>query len=780
MGLLDAALWKASWIGVQVEPPAHLESDPSPLLRKRFNIQKPVKSARAYVTAKGIYELHLNGQRIGDDYFSPGWTDYSKRIQYQVHDVTDLLKPGDNAIGAMLASGWYCGHAGPFHRIWGKQPRFLSQLHIQFTDGSTQTIASDSTWQATLDGAIRSTDMLQGEHVDSRSFILGWSEASFDDSKWKPVDAVEPLDNAKLVCSPGPRVRAIQTLLPVAQTEPSPGVHVFDMGQNMVGVIRLKARGPAGTKITLRHAEVLNPDGTLYIANLRAAKCIDTFTLSGGEECLEPRFTFHGFRYIELTGCAEKPTMSDIAGVVLHSDMRPTGEFECSNPLVNQLQHNIVWGQKGNFLDVPTDCPQRDERLGWTGDGQVFARTACFNFDVAAFMTKWMIDVVDAQRENGCYTDVAPDIGLHRDAPSAWADAGIIVPWTIYLCYGDHRMLERHYPSMQRFIQYYKNRCPDLVFRGNTYGDWLNLDAYTSCDLIGTAFFAHSTELMSRIARVLGKDSDVQAYRELAQQVKDAFNREFVTPSGRVSSDTQTAYVLALAFDLLPMEKREAAVKLLRHDITEGGFGHAPLVNTRKGHLSTGFVGVKDLNPTLTRFGELDLAYQLLNNEDYPSWLYPVKHGATTIWERWDGWTEAKGFQDPGMNSFNHYAYGAIGQWLYATVAGIDIDPDQPGYKRILIQPLPGGGLTWARGQLDSMYGRISSHWIIENDIFRLKVTIPPNTTARMRISNPGGKPVREGNVPLERADGVRNIRHDRDATICEVAAGSYVFSVPR
>ena len=750
MGLLQRGNWQASWVHQPADQVKPLDQDheavmASPLLRRTFTLPEPPRRARAYATARGVYELRINGQRVGKDLFAPGWTDYSQRVRYQTYDITELLRQGDNTIGAILGTGWYCGHIAGWKKTYGDRPQLLVQLEIETDDSQIVAITSDEAWKVAT-GPVLGSDMLMGETYDARLEIPGWDQIGFDDTTWSPVEVVALCDDGPALEAPlGTRVRKITEITPRKITEPTPGVYVFDLGQNLVGHVRLKIKGEAGQIVTLRFAEVLNPDGTIYTENLRHAKATDHYILRGdkGGETWEPRFTFHGFRYVEVTGLKQTPALDLITGVVVHSDMPQTGSFECSHELLNQLQHNIEWGQRGNYLEVPTDCPQRDERLGWMGDAQVFAPTGCFNFEIAAFMGKWMTDVADAQRADGCFTDFAPDQkpALPKQDPPArrgspaWADAGVIVPWTIYQRYGDKRILEHHYDTMARYIDFVACESEDRIGPDFGYGDWLNHFAFTPLDLIATAFNAHSTDLMCRIAKVLGRDDDVQRFTALLGEIKAAFNRRFVTPDGRLVGDTQTAYILALRFNLLPQALRRKAVSRLVYDVHHGRSAEWPY-HERKGHVSCGFVGVSYINDALTDAGHLDLAYQLLLNEDYPSWLFPVKHGATTIWERWDGWTPDRGFQDPNMNSFNHYAYGAIGQWLYETVAGIR--PAQPGYKRIVIHPRPGGGLTYAKASYQSLYGLIESGWRLDGETFTLEVTIPPNTTAT--VTAPDGQ----------------------------------------
>jgi alpha-L-rhamnosidase len=733
MGLLTRDDWQAQWIGSRLIGGPQTTS-PCPFLRKPFTLQQPPQSARLYITALGLYEAYINGQKVGSDTLTPGWTDYHQRVQYQTYDVTELLSAGQNVLGVILGDGWYCGHVewGGRQR-YGDRPRLLAQLMVRLADGSHTVIASDGTWRTTA-GPLLESDLLMGESYDARLELPGWNTPDYDDARWLPVESFDDPGIA-LVASASPPVRSIQELQPIAEPREisswPKSKWVFDLGQNMVGRARLKISGEAGTTIKLRFAEVLNPDGTIYTANLRSARQTDHYTLRGsGEEIYEPRFTFHGFRYVELSGFAGTPDRNMITGIVLHTDLQPTGTFTCSNPLLNQLQHNITWGQKGNFVDVPTDCPQRDERLGWTGDAQVFVRTAAFNMNIAPMFTKWQQDIADAQFESGSVPCVVPNTGIiDADGGPAWADAVIICPWTLWLCYGDTRLLTRHYNSMARYVAYMVNTSKDLirahpaVDNWGGFGDWLSINAETPKDLIGTAFLAYDASLMAQIAAVLGKDEDTARYRRLFEDVRQAFQRRFVTADGLLAGATQTAYVLALHFDLLPEALRPAALENLIRDIEK-----------RDLHLSTGFVGSPYLPHVLSDNDHLDFAYRLLMQQSWPSWLYAVTQGATTIWERWDGWTHDKGFQDPSMNSFNHYAYGAIGAWLYAVTAGLNPDTAAPGYKHIILRPRPGANLTHAQVTYDSLYGRIVSVWSVENGVFDWRVVIPPNTSATLHI----------------------------------------------
>jgi alpha-L-rhamnosidase len=772
MGLLEPAEWVGDWIGSSlVGGPRTII--PVPFIRKEFSVAQPVVSARLYATALGLYEFEINGKRAGDDIFTPGWTDYLKRGQYQVYDVTECLQQGQNAIGAKLGDGWYCGFAGWQDRQRsGDRPKLLSQLEITFRDGKKLVIPSDSSWMTAV-GPILQSDLLMGESYDARLDFPGWSQPDFNDQKWRLVEIFQE-SRIGLVAQIGPTVKKQEELRPISapmeQKSWPVSQWIFDMGQNMVGWVRLKAKAAPGTTIRLRFGEILNPNGTLYTQNLRSALQTDYFTLLGsGDEIFEPHFTFHGFRYVEMSGYPGVPTKDMVTGIVLHSDMPVTGKFECSDPLINQLQHNIVWGQKGNFVDVPTDCPQRDERLGWTGDAQVFIKTAIFNMDVAAFFERYQQNLADAQSPIGQFPMVAPNPGIAGiDGGPAWSDAGIICPWTIYQQYGDKYLLELHYESMSRFIQYLESTSCDFIrtypgwdgFEG--FGDWLSINADTPKDLIGTAFFAYSVSLMVKIAGILRKDADVERYQKLYEGVRQSFVNHFVTAQGLVVGNTQTAFVLALHFDLLPEHLRSKAADALVRDIKRRGM-----------HLSTGFVGSPYLPFVLTRFGYLDIAYQLLNQKSWPSWLYSVTQGATTIWERWDGWTTEKGFQDPGMNSFNHYAYGSIGEWLYRIVAGIDLAAENPGYRHIIINPNPGGGLDYVKAEYHSVVGKIQSEWRVENNRFYLDVFIPTNTIATIYL--PAGK--FDTITEAGGMEGVHHLRDEKDRAVFQVLSGRYSFS---
>jgi alpha-L-rhamnosidase len=740
--------WRARWIRRDraYDPPVpvpgeELERDdgdpmlrrlpPCPYLRREFAVPAGVTRATLYATARGVVELELNGQRVGDAELAPGWTDYGRRIEYAAHDVTALLRDGANVLGAILGDGWFAGMIGfdPRRRgnHYGSDPELLCELHVEHADGRRRVVASDARWRATT-GPLDYSDLLMGERYDARRELGAWSEPGYDARGWTPVQ-LRPRDRVRLVPERAQPIRVTEELRPVAVTEPAPGVHVADLGQNMVGRVRLEVRGERGGRVRLRFAEMLAPDGSLYVENLRSARPVDTYVLrGGGREVWEPRFTFHGFRYVEVTGAAEFA----LTGRVVHSDTPPSGEFECSDELVNRLWRNIGWGQRGNFLSVPTDCPQRDERLGWLADAQVFLPTASLNMDVAAFVTKWGDDVLDAQLPDGAYPDVAPRLIVEREGAPAWADAGVIVPWLMWQRYGDTRLMARHWDAMERYLAYLLRHNPDLLWkarRGNDYGDWLSVGAHTPREVLATAYWAYDARLMADMADALGRADRAEHYRRLHAGVRAAFNAAYVGEDAYITGDTQTAYALALHMGLLPEQARPRAAQRLVEDIRANG-----------NHLTTGFVGVGLLCPVLSAFGHAGVAHELLRQDTFPSWGYSIRHGATTIWERWDGWTEDHGFQTPAMNSFNHYSLGSIGQWLYEHVAGIRAAA--PGYARVLIAPEP-GGLEWARATYRSVRGPITSAWRQDGGTFRLEVGIPPNVTATVVL--PGGETAEAG-----------------------------------
>jgi alpha-L-rhamnosidase len=736
---------------------------PSPHLRKEFQVKSPVKRAVVYASAEGVYEMHLNGQRISDEFYQPGWTDYRKRIYYRAYDVTDLLQEGTNAVGGILGDGWFRGNISILgQNKYGTTLRLLTQLNIDYQDGSTDTIASDESWKASF-GPILKSDMQAGETYDARLAMPGWDRLDYDDSGWAPVTTGSKL-KPLLQAYPGTPVRPTEEIATVSVTEPQPEIFVFDMGQNFSGWVRLKANGQAGDKVMMRFGEMLNPDGTVFTDNLRSARATDMYVLSGeGEETWEPHFTFHGFRYVEVTGLAETPAPEMLTGILVHTDAPMTSSFECSDPMLNQLHRNILWGQRSNYLEVPTDCPQRDERLGWTGDTQVYIRSGTYHQDVSAFFTKWMVDLMDTANARGLLGKQAPV--FHGRGSPGWADAGIICPWTIYRVYGDTRIIEEHYAAMTRYLEACGKKGLDGL--GDGFGDWLAVGSKTPKEVISVAYYAYVTKLMAEMSEAVGKDADAEKYRALFERIAKHFQERFVKADGKIQGHTQTGYCMALHFGLLNDKQRKQAVDHLVDRIEAKDF-----------HLSVGFLGVPILLPTLTEIGRSDLAYRLLQNKTYPSWGYSVEQGATTIWERWNSWTREKGFNAGAMNSFNHYAYGACSEWMFYSILGIDLN--SPGYKSIRMKPEVGHGVQWAKGHYDSIHGRITSDWKIDVDKFRWKVTVPANTTASLFMPTDQLGRVTESGRPIEDIVGLRFDDVKDGRVVLAVGSGTYDFMVKR
>lgn len=763
--------WTAKWIDPEqtIDPKNSL---PPVLVRKEFTAKKKIATARLYISSRGLYLAQINGKPVTSYVFTPGWTSYNNRTQYQVFDIQSLLTPGANAIGVALAEGWYRGALGwgDNRNLYGKKLGLLAEVHLTYSDGTREIFATDESWKATDKGPIRMSGIYDGEIYDARMEIKGWDKPGFADKDWWNV-SLSSTPTQALTWQQGAFVKRVEELKPIKIFHTPKGELVADMGQNMVGRMKIRVQGPAGTKVKITHAEVLDKDGNFYTENLRAAKVALEYTLNGsGVEEYEPWFTFMGFRYVKLEGFPGDVKPEQLTGIVIHSEMDPSLQFETSNELINQLQHNIVWGQKGNFLDVPTDCPQRDERLGWTGDAQAFIRTASYNMNVQAFFTKWLKDLAADQYENGGVPHVIPDVLRNKQTSAGWADVAVIAPWTIYTSFGDKRLLEEQYPSMKKFVEYIRGVAGSSMIwnGGSVFGDWLyyhpelfnhtTADGHTDHDFIATAFYAYSSSLLAKAAQALGKEQDATTYRKLFEQIKEVFNKEYVSPTGRVYSGSQTSYVLALHFDLLPESVRMKAAEYLANDI-----------KARGNHLSTGFLGTPYICHVLTRFGQQDVAYKLLFQESFPSWLYPVKKGATTIWERWDGIRADGSFQDKGMNSFNHYAYGAIGEWMYRVAAGIDFDEKQPGFKHVVLNPHPGGAFNWIKSSYNSKYGEIRSDWELKDGQIHYSITIPANTTATIVLPKAAGKSVMMNGAAI-------NGQKQDDDLVLTKGSGKYVF----
>lgn len=733
---------------------------PAPYLRKEFQVRAAVKRAVVYATAQGVFELSLNGRRVGDEFFMPGWTDYRKRIYYRAYDVTSMLETGANALGAILGDGWFRGNISCIDQNhYGTLLRFKGQLHIDYVDGQSDVITSDKSWQGAY-GPILESDMQAGEVYDARRELPGWNRAGFDASKWSPVVTGSEL-NAPLEAYPGDPVRRTLELPTLAVTEPKTGSYVFDLGQNFSGWIRLKVTGNAGDEVVMHFAEMLNADGTVYTANLRSARAVDTYILKGGgAEIWEPRFTFHGFRYVQISGLRGAPAPDAVTGVVVHSDSPISASFECSNPMLNQLHSNILWGQRSNYLEVPTDCPQRDERLGWTGDTQVFIRTACYNQDVSAFFTKWIVDLMDTQNRHGQFGNQAPV--FHGHGAAAWACAGIISPWTIHHVYGDTRVIADTYEAMVRYVE----ACGKDGLGGrkqHTWGDWLAPGGRPPSALISTAYYAYTTSLMADIAEALGKKEDAASYHKQFEAIRGYFQKTYVKADGKIESNLQTAYCLALSFNLLTDLQREQAAAHLVERIKERNY-----------HLSVGFLGMPILLPTLTDIGRSDLAYRLIQNTTFPSWGYSIEQGATTIWERWNSYSKAEGFGDVKMNSFNHYSLGSCGEWMFRSMLGID--SDGVGFKKLIMKPELGEGITWAKGHYDSIHGRIGSDWKLEGGKFSWTITVPANTTATVYVPTKDLDSLMESGQLACKAPGISFLKMEDNRAVLAMASGTYAF----
>jgi len=754
--------------------------DPGPLplpaacLRRTLSLSKSVQSARLYVTALGSYRVYMNGNRVGSDVLTPDFTEYRKRVLYQAYDVTSSLVNGNNAVSALLGGGWYGSPLTWVGMHFFSPPnRFRAQLELDYADGSHETVVTDDSWKAAASPIVES-EIYGGEVYDARLEQDGWKTASFDDSRWsRAVVADAPSITVSSQITDPARVVSIldpKQVIPLAN-----GAYIFDMGQNMVGWVTLKVKGAAGTKVRLRFAEILNSDGTIYTENLRNADATDVYILRGAsEETFAPHFTFHGFRYVEVTGYPGTPTLDVLKGSVVSSvSGDPVAKLTTSSDLVNHMWSIGIWGQRGNFLSIPTDCPQRDERLGWMGDAGVFWRTGSYNFDIAAFSQKFIQDIVDAQTSPGAFTNVSPNTlpfgGGGTEGTSAWnegtvgapgwGDAGVIVPWTTWLQYGNKAVIEQNWDAMQRWMEFIQSRNPDFLRTkgvGPNFADWLAPDEHTNKDLLATAYWALIARMMSQMAHAVGKDADARHYDDVVQNIRSAFQKAYIKDDGVVGTGTQTSYVVALYTKMAP----EALEPVLVNKLVEE-------IESRNWHLSTGFLGTPFLLFTLADHGRSDVAYRLLLNDTYPSWGYMLSKGATTWWERWNGDTG-----DPSMNSYNHYAFGSVIAWVYRYAAGIDTTPDSPGFKEIVVHPHLDSRMTAARAEYESVYGKIVSDWNgTPAGPFSLKVTIPANTSAKIFLPAIPGARVTEGGNPVqsEQVGGSNLVR---------IGAGSYFFEV--
>jgi len=754
--------------------------DPGPMpqpavsFRRNFDASKTVARARLYVTALGSYRVFLNGNRVSSDLLTPDFTDYRKRVLYQTYDVTEFVNSGKNAISALLGDGWY-GSALTWvgMHFFAPPNRLRVQLELDYSDGGHDTITTDESWKASASPILQS-QVYGGETYDARREQTGWQLPAFDDSSWTQV-SIAGSPAVALTSQPAEPVHVIDTLAPKSVNPLPSGAYVFDMGQNMVGWVTLKVKGPSGTKIRLRFAEIRNTDGTIYTENLRNADATDTYiTKGGGEETFAPHFTFHGFRYVELSGFPGKPTLTTIQGNVLSSvSAEPSAKLTTSSDLVNHMWEIGLWGQRGNYLSIPTDCPQRDERLGWMGDAGVFWRTGSYNFDVAAFSQKFIQDVVDAQTSQGAFTNVSPNTlpfgGGGTEGTSAWnegmvgapgwGDAGVIVPWTTWIQYADKSVIEKNWDAMQRWLEFIQSRNPDFIRKngvGPNFADWLAPDPNTNKDLLATAYWALIADQMSQMAHAIGKESDAKRYQEVVQSIRAAFQKAYIKDDGTVGTGTQTSYVVALYTKMAPDTLEPALVDKLVKDI-----------EARNWHLSTGFLGTPFLLFTLANHGHADVAYRLLLNETYPSWGYMLSKGATTWWERWNGDTG-----DPAMNSYNHYAFGSVIAWVYRYSAGIDTSLSYPGFKEIIVHPHLDSRMSAARAEYESVYGKIVSDWKGTPDgPFSIHLAIPANTSAKVFVPSRPGSRVTESGKPIES-------KTEGGAAVVQLGSGTYDLAV--
>jgi alpha-L-rhamnosidase len=743
-------------------------AEPISWLGRDFKVTRAIKSARIYSTALGTYQLYLNGTRVGDDVLAPGWTDYKKRVVYQVYDVTHQIRNGANSLVALLAGGWYGDGLGWLQNRYNFGPppvRLMGQLEIEYDDGTRDTLATDESWRATSSALLKS-DIYNGETYDARLEDTKLGAPSSTSAGWTKVTIVPPPDGA-IVAQDFQPIRKQETLIPKAISNPSPGVYVFDLGQNMVGWARLHVSGNKGSKVQLRFAEVLKPNGDVYTDNLRTAEATDTYILrGGGPETFEPHFTFHGFRYIQLTGYPGTPTKNAVEGIAFYTSAPFTMKFHSANETLNQLASNILWGQRGNFLSVPTDCPQRDERLGWMGDAEVFWRTASYNADLDAFSHKFTQDIRDAQSPAGAYADVSPRVGPTGESAAGWGDAGIIIPWTAYMQFGDTVVVKENWPAMEKWMGHLADANPNYLWlkeRGNDYGDWVAIGSQTSKDMIATAYWAYDATLMKQMAAAVGRIEDAEKYGRLFDQIRAAFQLAYVKEDGTVGTGSQTSYALALHMNMLDEKQRSIAAQKLVDDIASHGY-----------HLTTGFLGTPYLLLELSKSGHSDVAYKLLLQRSYPSWFYMIDHGATTMWERWNG---DQKMDDPSMNSFNHYAYGAVAEWLYRYAAGIDEAPDGPGFHNVVLHPQFNADLKEIDATFDSRRGQIASHWKVEGGSITWSIVIPANAAADLHFPASLDKAkLLEGGNSADQSESLKFIHAEPEGTVYHAGAGSYTF----
>lgn len=787
IALLNVSDRKAKWIGLdKLFKGDVFDKSNSRLaaryLRKEFKASsKPVK-ATAYISGLGLYELFINGERIGEQELSPTPTEYLKTVKYNTFDVTDKIKQGDNAIGTILGNGRFFSmrppgvyHAPPLAQAVKHYgfPKMIFQLELTYSDGTTQTLTSDNSWKVTADGPILSNNEFDGEEYDARKEMPGWNNIGFNDTKWVQAELVDA-PGGKLEAQLNPNIKVMETIKPVNITEPVKRTYILDMGQNMVGCVRMKVKGKSGEKVKLRFAETTNDDGSLYLKNIRGALVTDIYTLKGGEqETWEPKFTYHGFRFVEITGYPGKPSIDDFDGLVVYDEMEVTGHFETSNQLINQIHKNAYWGIRGNYRGMPTDCPQRDERMAWLGDRAVGSYGESFIFDNYHLYSKWLDDIKEAQLPSGSLPDVAPTYWSFYDDNMTWPAAYPSITKMLYRQFGDTKPIISHYESIKKWMGYMKEKyMQDSIITKDIYGDWcmppespelihsMDPGRRTDGTLLATAFYYRILNLLEEFAEIQGKQDEAKQFAEEAATIKKAYNdRFFNEQTAQYSNNTVTANLISLCHGLVPDEYKDKVFKNIEEKI-EKDFNN---------HVSTGLIGIQWLMRGLSDYGRADIAYQIVNNRDYPSWGYMIEKGATTIWELWNGDTA-----DPTMNSHNHVMLlGDLVVWFYEYLGGIRNAADSHGFKKIELKPYPVEGLDFVNSSYKSVYGLIKSNWKKENELFKWSVTIPGNTTATIYV------PAKSKSDVLENGKfkGMKFIKMDGEYAVFEAGSGNYELS---
>lgn len=813
----NAADWQAKWVGKDLNHLAkqgeyHLP--PSPYIRKEVQIEKKIKSARLYISSLGLHNFYINGEKIGKDYFASGWTDYNKRVYYNVYDVSEQLKTGDNVFGAILSSGWYAGYLGyallvgspQVNQFYGKFPLLKAQVDIQYEDGSNDVFYTDQTWKTGV-GAVQESDFLEGETHDASKEPIGWKLPGFNDQGWSAVQEFPNQENQKLGLYPSNPVQVIEELPVKSINKIGSGKYIVDFGQNFAGVIRLKLKGTKGDSLVFRYGEMLHTDGSLMTENLRKARGIDTYVFSGDseEEVWSPSFTFHGFQYVEISGLKAEPEADFLTGLAMSSNLKEVGDFNSDNDMLNQLYSNIVWTQRANYLDIPTDCPQRDERLGWTGDAQIYMRSAIFNTDVAPFHKKWIQDLNDAQWSNGAFPIYAPmpvnsqNVAAIRadDAFSpGWSEAGIICTYEIFNAYNDHRIVKESLPFMTKFMEFLKKRTKghvlversfeDVIPNGG-FGDWLSVGDKTSPDMLATMYYFYCNKLMADMCAAIGEPNLAKSYEQEMELVRQGFKKHYMESDGKLKTDskvygkaeayvegsngfyghTQTAYANALYFGILDQKDTQLAGQFLRDLVAQNG-----------DKLSTGFLGFKPLLPALSASGSTDKAYKLMLSTEYPSLGYEVVNGATSIWERWDSFTKDQGFvHNAAMNSFSHYAFGSVNEWMFENMIGIK--SIQNGFQQIMIKPEIGDyGVNKVQGSYRSIAGQIKSSWSKSANKLTQQIEIPVNITAFCYVKAANPTAILVNGKTLNKLSYVQSVSQKDEYVIIELGSGKYEINV--